>query len=666
MNKPKLLIILSFISLFPLTACINTNHGEEISYRVVGSNLHIGDIPNDKLTLELHKIFEDGYVKKIKGIKPSYLTSIITEDDESINKKEALGTSGNYTCRANFNVAGKLYMENDIPFHVNSGFEDKFTLESFELINKHTYTSGEKILDSLALDLLFKWKGHGDEIMTYRGEDDVIFSLFEENGNVDVINEVLTAPKNYTLKAQIGEYESSITIPVNKGVIRYRSEDLTLTHKTYRSSSSPSQGEMKTLIIPITLSGDNCEEWTDTHLTEVNDFFFESSSRMSFKNYFETASFNKLHVSGMVADPYVETDEELTTNNIQEDNSYQKLFTVINNAVSYTIEHNPDIDWGEYDADNNGTFDNIHLCTNWNSAKAGSDGTNVWNTPLWPHQWEIGGSGTHEAPKVDAYSIDAIDHFHDAITAIHEQGHIFGLSDYYDYQYSGADYIGYADMQSMNMFDWNSFSKLSVGWVSPYVIDGSSDSVTVSMLPASLNGDCLLIPADYSTWNGSAFDEYFLLELFAPCQNNYVDWSTWSDQYNDLGKFGVRLYHVDSRLRRYHSTEETDDPSLGSIGCSNTRSNSQRDAWDDFPMLRLIQASGKDTFSKTGNSGSKSHYLSESDLFKEGDTFTFTKYAPMLSKYKNTITTMDNGETFPYTIHFDSMSKSGVTITISR
>ena len=85
----------------------------------------------------------------------------------------------------------------------------------------------------------------------------------------------------------------------------------------------------------------------------------------------------------------------------------------------------------------------------------------------------------------------------------------------------------------------------------------------------------------------------------------------------------------------------------------------------DEKLLTLIQKGKVDTFGALTDDPNR-RWLSDADLFKEGDTFTFSEYSHFLSKTGVKKTTMDNGETFPYTIHFDKMSQDQVTVTVSK
>ena len=332
-------------------------------------------------------------------------------------------------------------------------------------------------------------------------------------------------------------------------------DDVTMVCSDLQSNYAPSKGEVKMLVIPIAFTNSAKDggssyytDWTTTSVNRLNNFYFGKEDSLA--SYYATASLGNLSVKGMIAPVY--QNSTIKTSTILNDSSFEKLFDLIENAIGWVQDTLTDVNWAEYDLNQDGCIDNVHLITNYTSDE--------WNTPLWPHMWNTGRKGTVERPLADVYSISGIGFVDDAITAIHEQGHIFGLDDYYDYtgasSGTGVDYIGALDMQSYNCFDWNSFSKLSMGWVKPYVINGEADVTTINIKAASINGDCILIPADYSTWNGSAFDEYFLLELFAPYGNNKKDWSDYSSR---LGKkSGIRLYHVDARV--YGSDSRTYNP----------------------------------------------------------------------------------------------------------
>ncbi len=229
-------------------------------------------------------------------------------------------------------------------------------------------------------------------------------------------------------------------------------------------------------------------------------------------------------------------------------------------------------------------------------------------------------------------------------------------------------------MQDINWFDWNSFSKLVTGWANPTVITGEKDSVTVTLNDAATSGDCLLVPADYSDFNNSPYDEYFLFELFSPKGNNELPW-TVLNSYSDLGNYGVRAYHVygkayglDSDGYAYELFDEDGSPVKGftsiiSAACNSASSEDYGGdvTYDDYPLLSLVSKKNPSKYLKRNSS-----YLSSEDLWHEGDTFTWESGKYAIKKGGGAASTMVDGDTFPYEITFDEMNKDSMTVTVSK
>lgn len=153
--------------------------------------------------------------------------------------------------------------------------------------------------------------------------------------------------------------------------------------------------------------------------------------------------------------------------------------------------------------------------------------------------------------------------------------------------------------------------------------------MTLTIEPGSTSGDCILIPANYSTWNGTPYDEYLLLELFTPNGNNELDWKSWKSSYSaDLGFGGIRLYHVDSCLYGYSDTDTLgawiDDPKNTTYTETETFCNSRlakdygythlpkEDA--DCHQIQLIQAGKVNTFGSTDET--VNHTLTSADCLR--------------------------------------------------
>jgi len=426
---------------------------------------------------------------------------------------------------------------------------------------------------------------------------------------------------------------------------------------------SESLGEQNVLIVPIHVSDiSDSESWTEDDLEQLDEIIFDEDSPSSYVSYYKKASNGRLIMSGEVSDIY---STEYTKSELE--GSWSYIYDLFDNAVEWLDENDPTIDIAnDYDKNGDGYIDNIHFVFDATSS--------VWGSSLWPHMSQTGNEPSKEGelPAVNTYSLSNIDHMDDAYTTIHEQGHIFGLQDYYNYstlseingkqQY--VDYVGSLDMQSNTCFDWNIYSKMNMGWVDPYYFNGLQESATITIGPASSTGDCIVL-AD--NWNGNAFDEYITIELFSDVGNNSLFWNSgYFSQFVNTG--GIRLSHVDSRLvDSYGNDAESPSDPYTSYNLKYSNSVDSNDYYgysynDDYHLLQVIQAGGTDTFTKP-TINYRDLYLTDDDLFQTGDIFSMEKYGEEFFANK---TTFNNGDEFPYVVSFDEVTSDSATITVTK
>ncbi|MFA6756090.1 MAG: Ig-like domain-containing protein, partial [Bacilli bacterium] len=426
---------------------------------------------------------------------------------------------------------------------------------------------------------------------------------------VSTDNSVVTVTDKGILSAKgVGECDINVSCEDNVSTVihivvadsgaGYSKVDVKYTSKAYCSDYAPTLGEQKLLFVPVHLSGTPSYKWTEEELENVN------SNTEDIHDYYKNASCGAIDLTGTVCGsldnmyqaPYEET--ELQPNSSE---AKDKLYNSFKTALTW-IKTNTDINLDDYDTDDDGYIDSIHFIFD------GSD-AQIWGGTLWPHMdFASLGRGTKENPSINCYSTTNLHHLGDAYTTIHEQGHIFGLEDYYDYSSEDKTLhnLGSFDMQDYGMFDWNSFSKMSVGWASPYVLDGSKDHVSITIKPASLTNDCILL-AYPGSWNGTAFDEYILIELFSNYGNNSIWWDKYSKYYNDGG---IRLYHVDARLWGYTGDDVNSGNYVDDYRYSNFKyfyigaNNSSTDSYamprpdlikDNYYLIQIIQKSNVNT-----------------------------------------------------------------------
>lgn len=205
----------------------------------------------------------------------------------------------------------------------------------------------------------------------------------------------------------------------------------------------------------------------------------------------------------------------------------------------------------------------------------------------------------------------------DAHTFVHETGHGYGLNDYYDYNKQWSP-MGGIDMMDHNLGDHSAYSKFTLGWLSPLVVD---DSAIITLKPTTTSGDCFIIPSP--NYNGTAFDEYIMVELLTQEGLN--------KEIDELSSPGIRLTHCDGRVFSTNHDDYLLNPQEGtSFRVGNTykgRSGIKIDSDffnnDDkkyYSLISLIENNIKEknclndySFSLTNNS-----------LFKKGDYLDFT------------------------------------------
>ena len=283
-----------------------------------------------------------------------------------------------------------------------------------------------------------------------------------------------------------------------------------------------------------------------------------------------------------------------------------------------------------------------------------------------------------KTPAASTYAWSSIDfignnayksHYVEANTFIHEVGHLFGLQDYYNTD-SNSIYqpTGFFDMMDYNLGDHSSFSKYLLNWATPYIVDEPQE---ITIRSFTETGDFILMPS--SSFNGSPYDEYILIEYFTP--NGLNDSSSFSSYvYKDGdGKsrifyypnyHGLRIYHIDARLV-YYSSQSSRIP-LGfveNLTAENLASYSNLFvgfANDNSPnspsknmLCHLLSAEGESDFQ---NGIASSNYT----LFSSGDTF-----GTIEDEYYD-FTFNKNGEHLPFSISIDKMGIKNITLSFEQ
>ena len=324
-----------------------------------------------------------------------------------------------------------------------------------------------------------------------------------------------------------------------------------------------SVGEQKLLVIPVDFNNKSCSSLKlgcDVIHTQISNAFFGTDSKNAFysvASYYNTSSFGKLHIHGKVADWYHSSYDIETVRNDKD-----LVDDIVKAAINDYKSNNDDI--RDFDTDGDGYIDSVALIYAHEYENK--------NSSFWAYESSVIMNADVENPQPRSYIWASYQYMNansdfaavDAHTYIHETGHLLGLNDYYsrdDNQKFRP--LGGMDMMDYNLGDNNVFSKMLLNWTRPYVITKNAE-ITIS--PSYKNGDCILVPA--GEWNGSALDEYLLIELYSPRGLNKIDsrlkYNNGTQEFSLMSKTGIKIYHVDARLAYYMTYNIS--PFIGYLG----------------------------------------------------------------------------------------------------
>lgn len=407
---------------------------------------------------------------------------------------------------------------------------------------------------------------------------------------------------------------------------------------------TPSVGNVRLLVLPIIQSDYRLSTAEESkYMSDMEKVFFgdsEDTSWESVRSFYEKSSYGKLSFSGEVMPWY---DCGLSSSEIarlnQSDGTAEGVTLVIESAIAHW-EKEGILDTKDFDGDGDGYIDAIWaVYSGPNYTNDPWVTSNNWAFTYWAYENE---PGNPSDPLPYAYSWASYDFMYegygenavDGHTFIHETGHLLGLPDYYDYNSRfTVSPVGGVDMMDNNVIDHNSWSKFALGWTEPYVYEGGEHTLTLR--PFSSSGDALILPTG-DGWNGSAFDEFLMLEYYAPEGLNEKDALDGSASYVPaMQGSGIRVWHVDARLMRAEPSpnpyaqenvvtfvddlQRVDGYSeaiIQSVAFSNTPGGSDYENFSgeatDFLQLTLIDKAGR-------SFGTSSLVQDNRSLFLEGD-----------------------------------------------
>lgn len=369
----------------------------------------------------------------------------------------------------------------------------------------------------------------------------------------------------------------------------------------------PSVGDVNLLVIPVHLPGGD-EYKTEAVRKNIEQVFFsEDDAALGFpsvREYYQESSYGKLSFSGKVTEWFDATalkDEEgnplLSSDLDVTQGTSGTIVKILEEATDWAFE-TQGISLSDYDKNGDGSIDAIWLVydhLDWSSQAAISyskDPTYDFgdlNSAFWNFTgWDTNTLPSLSSPTTSAFSWASFDMMYtgycekdendapllgnlssiklDSHTFIHETGHLLGLNDYYSSSDSYYHPAGQSTMMDENVGDLDTYSKMVLGWVTPYVVYGTSEIV----IPTVSKSDhaAIVIPSEYAsissdieasinrgdiddfTYSFNPFSEYLLIDLYSPEGLNGLDayGQIVNDREGTMTATGLRIYHIDARI----------------------------------------------------------------------------------------------------------------------
>jgi M6 family metalloprotease-like protein len=423
----------------------------------------------------------------------------------------------------------------------------------------------------------------------------------------------------------------------------------------------PSTGNSKILVVPVQLSD---YPFTTTKLNRLQNTFFGTADEtgwQSVSSFYQASSYGKLSLSGTVTSPvkfsYTSTEMESMATSYSKQNKGNYSDVVLASALKALSDNGSD--FSSYDSDSDGYIDAIWLVY---SCPFNSNSDFYWAYTTWADNSTLYGNKNiclYSWASVDflteqSYGLLTSDKNGDAHTFVHETGHMLGLDDYYSYDCDNKTNfdtpVGGVDMMDFNIGDHDSYSKYLLDWITPTVITPeylAANGNTLTLTSLTESGKAFLLPSyknGSTQFNGTAFDEYLLIEYYTPTELNEAD-SLVAYGTNGLKEYtkpGVLVYHVDASVGKllpdskgnvywdgaiYDKLPTYDDSTWGKYFAyyyiySNTASYSYDTSFSDAAspfyrgrLISLLPATGMKIM------GRKTGYSTNNSLYTTGSVF---------------------------------------------
>lgn len=457
-------------------------------------------------------------------------------------------------------------------------------------------------------------------------------------------------------------------------------------------SVCPSIGNVNLLVIPVHIPGSTTYR-TDAVREDIEKVFFGKKNDsdlgyVSISEYFKESSYNQLNFGGKVTDWF--DVENYTSIKKASDVSNGEEGTIINEILPAAVKwakETQKVNLKDYDKNGDGAIDAVWLVYDHfdylthaeqeyvNNGTIGEINYSFTNYTDW--DYSTANASANEDPTTsgfswvsissmykgycfqDAYGFDVLKNLDsiklDSHSYIKEACHLLGLEDYDAADDSSYHPAGVTTMMDSGVGDLDSYSKMLLGWITPYVVYGTSEILIPNV--TSSNHGVIVIPSDFEkisneieiaiangtigqfTYEFNPFSEYIMIDLYSPDGLNYID--TFGTLTNGseacIGSSGVRIYHIDSRIFKCEKLDyeggqlltyvdgylwdegELEESTIIFTPINNQKNEDQLyqlpEAYAFLDQIRLLEAHGINTFNNGKNAVEETLWTTSSEAF---------------------------------------------------
>jgi M6 family metalloprotease-like protein len=289
----------------------------------------------------------------------------------------------------------------------------------------------------------------------------------------------------------------------------------------------PTKGTIKFLIILMQFPDRSFTKTQADFNNLFNQVGYLSTDKGSVRDYYKKESYGQLDIAFTVVGPFT------AANNIgyySQTNSRPLITEAVTFADTY-------VNFADFDNDNDGTVDGIHMIFAGYGAENGVSGT------IWSHAWNISGL-SKDGKNIYRYSCSPELKGASGTTttgigvACHELGHVLGAPDYYDTDYSSGGQFqgtGYWDLMA------------SGSWLNSGDIPAPHNAYTKVKLYHWATATELTSPTTVTIPNAETNPSFYIINSTTP--NEY--WIMENKQGVYWPGHGLLIYHVDKDVDSY-------------------------------------------------------------------------------------------------------------------